>query len=508
MLPSLTVAFLFGLLCGSQIPFFPIALSSLLGIVAIGLSLLERVTLLEGRHTLFLYLFLLSGVLYWSTATPPPFSHQPPPNRRDILQIEMTGRIVAPVQHGPGRQTVLIEADEAIQESRRVRLVWREPGGTLHQGDRIVFRAKVHPPIGSLNPGGFDYAAYLDRQGIDLVATVTGSDAVQLLESGAGSWRWVAWNQIDHWREVIRDAALHTLHQPALGIFLGIVIGERGYLHPELQEWFMVTGTAHLLSISGSHLGLVALVIFWLVKRIVLRLPSTLLLALSRTITPSRVAMLLTWPTVALYAWLAGAELATIRSLVMISLALIALWLGHERHLYHAIAVAALIIVLHDPRAIFDISFQLSFLSVLIIIQTAWWLRRRNEGTAYCERSFTRTVARYGRDALLMSGAVTLATLPLVAVYFNQVPWMGILTNLIAIPYTGIILVPLGLIAGVWAVVADTKDLVMGKGQEQLLTWMIQGLRWCAGLPGGEWHIPAPSMPAIVLFYAGLIMAS
>ncbi len=508
MLPSLTVAFLFGLLCGSQIPFFPIALSSLLGIIAIGLSLLERLGLLEARHTLLLYVFLLSGVLYWSVATPPPSLHQPLPNRRDILQTEMTGRIVAPVQHGPGRQTVFIEADEAIQEPRRVRLVWREPGGTLLQGDRISFRAKFHPPSGSLNPGGFDYAAYLERQGIDLVATVTGSDAVLVFESGAGSWRWIAWNQIDRWRAIIRDAAIRTLSQPTLGIFLGIVIGERGYLQQDLQEWFMVTGTVHLLSISGSHLGLVALVIFWLVKRIVLWLPPTLLLALSRTITPSRVAMLLTWPTVALYAWLAGAELATMRSLVMITLALIALWLGHERHLYHALAVAAFLIVLHDPRAIFDISFQLSFLSVLMIIRTAWWLRRWNEGTAYCERSFTRTVAGYGRDALLMSGAVTLATLPVVAVYFNQVPWMGILTNLIAIPYTGIVLVPLGLLAGVWTVMADAKDLVMGKGQEQLLTWMIQGLRWCAGFPGGEWHIAAPSMPAIVLFYAGLIMAS
>lgn len=507
MLPSLTAAFLLGLVCGSQVPFFPVALFSLLVGVAIGLSFLEHAGL-DSRHALFLYASLLSGVLYWSAATPPPPFHQPPPNRRDILQTEMTGCVVAPVQHGPGRQTVLIEADEDIPESRRVRLVWREPGSTLHQGDRISFRAKLHPPSGSWNPGGFDYATYLEHQGIDRVATVTGSDAVHLLESGARTGRWIAWNQIDRWRGMIRDAAIQTLNQPALGIFLGIVIGERGYLQQELQEWFMVTGTVHLLSISGSHLGFVALVVFGLVKRVVLWLPSALLLALSRTLTPSRIAILLTWPTVALYALLAGAELATIRSLVMITLALVAVWLGYERHLYHAMAAAALLIVVHDPRAIFDISFQLSFLSVLVIVQTSWWVMRWEEGTAHIERSVAHTIAGYGRDALLMSAAATLATLPVVAIYFNQVSWMGMLTNLIAIPFTGIVLVPLGLLAALWTVVTGAGHLVMGWGLEQMLTWMIQGLRWCAGFPGGEWHIAAPAIPAIVLFYAGLFMAS
>ena len=180
---------------------------------------------------------------------------------------------------------------------------------------------------------------------------------------------WSIWNRIDHWRATIRAAAINTLSQPTRGLFLGMIIGERGYLEQELQDWFMVTGTVHLLSISGSHLGLVAIVAFWLVRRLVLGLPSALLLSLSRTVTPSKIAILFAWPTVALYALLAGAELATIRSLVMITLAMIAMWLGYERHLGHAMAVALLAILLHDPRALFDISFQLSFLSVLAMVR-------------------------------------------------------------------------------------------------------------------------------------------
>jgi len=508
MLPALAAAFLLGLLCGSQIPFVPMAVLTLLAALAVGSSLLERTRLIESRQVLSLYLFLLTGVLYWHVTTPLPSHRYPLSPSPDVLQAEVAGRVSSPVQHGPGRQTVMIESDDDAAEARRVRLVWREPDRTLYHGDRISVRARFHPPGGALNPGGFNWAAHLERQDINLVATVIGVDAVQLLESGAEIWRWRLWHRLDRWRGMIRDAAIHSLRQPALGIFLGIVIGERGYLQQELQEWFMVTGTVHLLSISGSHLGLVALVVFWLVKHGVLRLPTAVLLGVSRKITPSKLAILLTWPTVVLYALLAGAELATIRSLVMITLGMIAVWLGYERQLHHAMAVAALGIVLHDPRAIFDISFQLSFLSVLMILQTGWWISRWREAAPPDSNGILQPVAGYGRDVLLMSGAVTLASFPLVALYFNQVPWMGILTNLIAIPFTGIVLVPLGLLAAAWTVLTGAAELGMGGSLEQLLTWMVQGLRWCAELPGGEWRVAAPSIPAAVLFYAGLYAAS
>ncbi|MBH0180912.1 MAG: DNA internalization-related competence protein ComEC/Rec2 [Nitrospira sp.] len=460
------------------------------------------------KRALWLYGALLSGVLYWSILIPPIHPDQSPPDRHDMRQAEITGRIVAPVQHGPDRQTMLIEFQEANSESRRMRLVWRQPDHAFYQGDLVSFRARLHPPIGSLNPGGFNYAVYLERQGISLTATVAGEHAVRIVESGEETWGWMAWNRIDRWRAMIRNAAVNTLSQPSLGIFLGIIIGERGFLQQELQEWFMATGTVHLLSISGSHLGLVAVVVFWIGKQAILRFPPALLLELSRTITPTKIAILATWPVVALYALLAGAELATIRSLAMITLALAALWLGQERRAHHAMAAAALIILLHDPRALFDISFQLSFLSVLMIIRTVQWLGAWDEDIVSAEQTRAQTVARYGRDAFVISGAVTLATLPVVAVYFNQVPWMGIVTNLFAVPFTGILLVPLGLLAAAWTVVVGTDHLIIGTILEQLLGWMVQGLRWCAGIPGGAWHVAAPSIPIIIVFYVGLIIAS
>ena len=508
MLPYLTAMFFLGLLCGAQFSFFPFSVIVLLAGIAVGFSVLERGRHIDSPSALLLYASLLVGVVYWCFTISPPESPRMLPPLHETVQASTVARVIAPVQHSTGRQTILVQTDEWDSEPRRIRLVWRDPGITLHHGDRISFRGNLHRPRGSLNPGGFDYAAYMERQGIDFLTTVTGAQAVTLLDAEPHIGLWSLWNRIDHWRDTIRAAAIKTLSQPARGLFLGMIIGERGYLEQELQDWFMVTGTVHLLSISGSHLGLVAVVVFWLVKRLVLGLPLTLLLTLSRTVTPSKIAILLAWPAVTLYALLAGAEIATMRSLVMITLAMIAMWLGYERHLGHAMAVALLAILVHDPRAIFDISFQLSFLSVLVMVRMIVFTKSWKVDDAEADGQLRYRFMSHALKALLMSGAVTVATVPIVAFYFNQVPWMGVITNLIAVPFTGVILVPVGLFAALWTIMTGAESLILGTVMEQLFGVMVLGLQWCARFPGGEWHVAAPSLPTIALFYSGLLMAS
>ena len=121
------------------------------------------------------------------------------------------------------------------------------------------------------------------------------------------------------------------------------------------------------------------------------------------------------------YALLAGAELATMRAWIMICLGFAALWIGSEKHLVHMLAAAAALILLHDPRAIGDISFQLSFLSVLAII---WVIDEASRWTKKEEsvHSQWRSWTMYLVEAIASGAAVTLITIPLVAWYFNQVP--------------------------------------------------------------------------------------
>ncbi len=506
MLPSLALTFIAGLFLGSQISYFPLSVLLVLVLVAFGGVTLERLAQLPVRYVTWCYGLLLGGVVYWTFVVGPAV-RDPDAALFDDTFVEVTGRIVAPVQQSPDRFLMIVKLDEATPEPwarKRVRLTWRVPERQVFHGDRIGFRTRMRAPSGSLNPGGFDYAAYLERQGIDAVATVTGPDAVHVLESGRADGWWAVWNQVDRWRGRIRSAALQSLSQPALGLYLGIVIGDRGYLDGAIRDEFMVTGTIHLLSISGSHLGLVAIVAFVAFRRGLLLLPGSWLLRLSRRMTATRMAALGTIIPVVGYAGLAGAELATMRSLIMVLVALAALCLGHERRVFHALAAAAMLLLLHDPQAVFDISFQLSFVSVLAIAVWILWLKESPMDDDEPIHPVASRVWRWVRDAVTMSGAVTLATLPLVAYYFNQVPWLGVFTNLLAVPITGAGLVPLGLGAGVWQLLAGDATLPFAGLMQWLFDGFVLAVRLAATIPGGEWHVAAPSLTTMVLFYGCL----
>ncbi|HEX2056286.1 MAG TPA: DNA internalization-related competence protein ComEC/Rec2 [Nitrospiraceae bacterium] len=504
MLPALTALFAAGLLVGSYLPYFPFLTALLLIALAAVLARTQPRPGAESPNGHRLYAALLGGLLYWHLFAffMPPFHGL---RDADSQSDTLVGTVVEPVQHAPDRAVVVVRLDPAQASTEnlpyptRVRLVWNGPNTSYGRGDRVQFRAPLRPPHGSLNPRGFDYAGYLERQGIDAVATVSGPDAVRLVESGSASLRWKVWHLVDRWRDKIRLAAVGSLPQPALGLFLSLITGERGYLAQEVRDWFMAAGTVHILSISGSHLGLVALVSYGVVRRLLTALPWTWLLALSRRTTPTRIAAMWTMVPVSAYAVLAGAETATVRSLLMVATALLALWLGYRRYLLHALSFAALAILIHDPRALFDISFQLSFLSVWAI---AWFMHRdRSEDKSGEVHSWNGWSLRWIREALAISVVVTVATLPLVAFYFNQVPWIGLATNVLVVPFTGALVVPIGLGAALWLIVTGGATLPVAGLIEWLSTVLVVGVRLVAALPAVDVYVAAPTVPMMAFFY-------
>jgi competence protein ComEC len=503
MLPAFTALFSTGLLLGSYLPYFPLLTTVLL----IGLALLPaaaaRVPVRYLQGGIGVYAALLAGLLYWHVfgwvAPAAPIHEQESPARSYI------GTIVEPAQHAQDRVTMVLALDPvtlaptAVAGAGRVRLVWREPSRSYCRGDRVEFRGILRAPHGAMNPRAFDYAEYLRRQGIGAIVTVSGPDAVRLVESGTDSLRWWLWHRVDEWRDGIRAAATTNLNQPALGVFLSLIIGERGYLAQEVRDWFMATGTVHILSISGSHLGLVALVTYGLFRRCLVSLPWAWLLALSRRTTPTRLAALVTIIPVSSYAVLAGAETATIRSLLMVATALLAIWLGYRRHLLHALSFAALVILLDDPRALFDISFQLSFVSAGAI---AWLVDQTNlDGNPETPSSWFEKGARWGKESLWISIWVSLATLPLVAFYFNQIAWIGLAANMLVVPFTGFLLVPIGLGAAFWHIATGGDSLPAAAIIDLLTTCAIEGVRLIARVPAVEVFVAAPTVPMMGLFY-------
>ncbi|MBI3603195.1 MAG: ComEC/Rec2 family competence protein, partial [Nitrospirae bacterium] len=511
MLLPITVAFLAGLVAGSFLPYVPLSILLILTVTAFAVTALEGRGQMTTHYGLALFCSLVAGILYWTAFIGMSVGSQ-------LAELagtdpgKVTGMVVEPVRAAPRRAVAVVavsqigEAAAAQPIEGRLRLTWRDPDASLKQGDLVTFTARLHPPSGTVNPGGFDYAAYLRRQGIDVVASLSGPGQMTVLGAAPGFSRWGFWRGIDEWREQIRRAAEASLHGPALGIYLSLIVGQPGDLAAEVRDAFMSTGTVHILSISGSHLGLIALLSFTFIRGLCRHLPSTWLQALSRRVTPTRVAALGTMVPVTWYALLAGGEVATIRSLVMILLFLLAVWLGREGQLLFTLAAAALLILVHDPRAWFDISFQLSYGSVLAI---ALVLRRLNQGDesprdlpgdrpdVIVERIWV-WLRLYGG----MTGSVTLATVPLVAYHFNQIAWLGLVANLVVVPLAGLVLVPLGLGAAVWVLLTGVGTLPMGPVHQVLLDLLFTVVQQLAQLPGAAWHVASPSVFAMAGFYA------
>ena len=176
------------------------------------------------------------------------------------------------------------------------------------------------------------------------------------------------------------------------------------------------------------------------------------------------------------------------------------MWLGAPHYLLHALAAAAAVTLLAHPPALYDISFQLSYVSVWVL---ALAIVREvcEEGLPELSLSTTRRTLYWLRESIRLTALVSLATMPLVACYFNQVSWMGLLANLLMVPFVGFILLPISLLSAVWVIVAHSSTLPGAAVIDALGQGLISATHGLAALPGAEWFVAAPTLPMMLLFY-------
>ena len=219
-----------------------------------------------------------------------------------------------------------------------------------------------------------------------------------------------------------------------------MLLGDQGEVTPEMRHNLARTGTSHLLVVNGLHLGMVAAVIFflgfWLLRR-----SAWLLLRLNVV----KVATLLAAAAVVCYAWVAGGSPSTQRAEVMVLAFLLLIYLGRPGEVWSALALAALIILSLAPLRLFSISFQLSFAAVaaLIYLVPRLSIPEDSELDHPVPGLLTRLLYRM-KEWAAASVVATLATAPLVALYFQVVSILGIVVNLVAIPLVLGLALPLG----------------------------------------------------------------
>ncbi len=269
-------------------------------------------------------------------------------------------------------------------------------------------------------------------------------------------------------------ARLHAYlpeHMPSAagGFLLALVTGERGFIPRELNQAFGATGLAHMLSISGTHFGLVFFALFHLFRGVLLRLPERVLAKITIVISPSQVAALIAVPALTLYLGISDLSYPAIRSFLMILLFLLGLLLGRQGMWLNTLLFAACAITAFDPEALSDLSFQLSFVAVLSIGLVTDWLRSRwqtrpdegspiNPGNAAIAGNGDSLPKRCGRvlaASVLVSCAATLGTAPLTALTFHYSSLIAPISNLVITPLIGFLILP-------WALAGSFIYLLFG----------------------------------------------
>ena len=458
-----------------------------------------------------LYLLAASALAsgYWRHAQilSPQF---PPYHLRSVMregeQIYLEGELRAEPEKLPQRSRWIVRSLRIWQPTgaREVAgdllLTVRNTTKEWRYGDLVRFWIRPQIPRDAGNPGGFDYAAYLARREIYATGFLVSDQGVELL----GRARRGLWQSVEHLRREIRRYIETRMTGENGALMRALVVGDMASLSQEARGAFTAAGVNHVLSISGLHVGMLGLVVFFLV-RFLGSLSVTLLLRCNLL----KISTFCSFIAVLFYTALAGAAIPTLRSAIMIGVYELAVLLDREEEVFASLAFAALLIALAWPGVVMDISFQLSFLAVLFIVwgsrkMLEWWPPSPREELPQ-ERSWLRPRLRRAAFYLAVPVLATIGTGPLIAHHFGHLSWAGFVSNPLVVPFVGFIIVPLGLTIGGFALVAPALATPLVWLAEPLLSVLNQVVRFLSHLPMANVAVPIPNVLEIGLLYLAIL---
>jgi len=367
---------------------------------------------------------------------------------------------------------------EQVALSGTSRLNWYDDAPVLAPCSRWKLRLRLRPPRGLVNPGGYDSERGAVQRGVVAVGYVRRGGENRQLAPAHGVC-------IDSWRQAIADSITRRFAGATSGGLLrALAVGDQHGIADADWQVLRATGIGHLIAISGLHVGMFAAFGallargFWKAwPRLTLRIPGPLLEA--------PVAMACAFG----YGMLAGMGVPTIRTLLMIAIAMLARYSRRGSSVAQALALAATVIVIQDPLAVLSAGFWLSFAGVAVLLSIT-----RPAGEA---RALWREMPR-------LQLVLSLALLPMTVWFFGQGSLIGPLANLIAVPWVSFLVVPLT-VAGSLLIV-DLPILggpLLGLADALLgLIWSL--MQWMAALPSAQVYFAAAPIWAFVLAMGGI----
>jgi competence protein ComEC len=470
---SVSIAWIVGVCLGSLIspPLFAVvAVSAVL--LALAFICRRKSVLLWGGVWLAVF---VSGMGWYQLAVDEPdlqeFSGQ---------TMVMEGKVVRDTQYSDGGAWLGFSAQRVLADnsSRSVSgkvVLYTEPFPSYSQGDVLRVTGRIEPLSEIKNPG---YQAFLVRQGF--VGTVDESAEIDLLQR---SW-------LFGFRDRLARSVSTALAEPQSSLAEGLLLGIRSHMPDELRDDFSRTGTSHLLAISGFNLAVIGGAILGVAAWVFGRQRPVYLV----------VTLVIVW----LYSALTGMQPPVLRSAIMFSLMLVALWLGRPGSAMPALCFAGAIMVGMSPRVLWDVSFQLSFAAVagLILIQPP--LQQWGE-RAIPEEHWVSLIVKPVFSSFAVGLAAIVATLPLMVYYFQSFSIVGLPATVVASAFV----TPATMLAGATAslgLFAPSLAWAVGWVASFFLMCITATVEWFGRLPFASIETGSVNA-ALVWVYYGVLLA-
>ena len=513
-LPLILFAYIAGIIGGSYAPLTPPW--ALAGIMGAGMGLVICMAGGKGKGALVFSpaIFLFFGFLFIGRILQPAF----PPNHLFHYAGDPKFNIEGLLYRAPEpledkvrlyvRAEKIHHGEQSFPVGGNLLLTVKDKQGDFRYGDRVRFISRIYLPRPATNPGSFDYRRFLALQGIWVTAYANTAAEVVRMEEKKGN---AFFHFVESGREKIRKFIDENASPETRGIIKALVLGDRGDISRETSERFIISGVNHILSISGLHVALVAAFFFGL-TRFILRFFPFLLLRLSLNKTSALVAVV----PVIFYLFIAGAGVAAVRSTLMVLSFLLALLLDREKDLTDALFVAAFFILLFSPEALFDISFQLSFLSVAAML---YFIPRFTEYFSFLKTwpykswleeqpPWRRKLMFYLAGTILTSTAAILGTGPLVVYYFNRISLVGLLSNLILVPLMGFANTLLSLLTALLVFINQPLARILTGINGFIMEVSLGLVDFFSRIPLASKRVVTPTIPEVLLIYGILILAA
>ncbi|MGB6065579.1 MAG: DNA internalization-related competence protein ComEC/Rec2 [Desulfomonilaceae bacterium] len=388
----------------------------------------------------------------------------------------------------------------------------RENPIPLCAGDRIAFYARIRKPINRGNPGEYDWEIDCKSNGIQWLVATQGPDSILLLHRGSryrpAALLFQLRNAMDRFLETYAGQFLESHFNMFLrgdsvaqvrGFLKGIILGDLGEIDPALYKSFSDSGLIHVLSVSGVHVAIVALLSLLLVRGVVRIAPGILLWVPSR-----KLGALASVPAMIGYCLLVEARVPAIRSTLMGLVVASAILSGRKWNPFNSLALAALLILLLYPLSIFTPSFQLSFSAVAGIFFVVPALTERLFQVPARDAEISpfwgprKKALRPFAAVVFTSLAATLTVAPLILQNFHSFPVYTLFANLL----TDLILT-LALSIGLVAVLLGTVFPAVSAwilAPAEVCTWIVIEISsFFAGLPFSTIRLSHLGIPQFLL---------